>query len=209
MIIGRRWTGRDWSPREVRFQHAAPARTGPYAELFRSRISFGQARNELLLDADVLAAPLRHSDAQLSRFLRRHADGLLRTLDPAEKLTDVIRRWLARDLSCGAPRMAAAARELGVSPRTLQRRLAALGTPFATLVDEARREVALRCLAQPGATEGQLAFLTGFSDDRAFRRAFRRWTGLSPAAWRAGGMAHAVRERGVCGPSGRRRGARA
>jgi len=86
-------------------------------------------------------------------------------------------------------------------PRTFQRKLTGAGATFKALVDEARREAALRYLAQRGATQNQVAFLTGFSDDRAFRRAFRRWTGVSPASWRAPEVAPAVRSTGVRGPS--------
>jgi AraC-like DNA-binding protein len=77
----------------------------------------------------------------------------------------------------------AIARKMGVSRRTLQRRLADAGTSFRDAVDAARREVALAELARGASSMTDLAFLLGFSEHSAFARAFRRWTGKSPALW--------------------------
>jgi AraC-like DNA-binding protein len=201
VILGRRWTESDWSPCEVRFQHVAPIRTEPYQSLFRSRVSFGQARNEILFDAALLAKPLKHADPDVAAYLCRQAEIQSLAIRPATSLLDLVRRCVERELPNGAPTVTAVSRQLEVKRRTLQRRLAALGTSFSALVDEARREVALRCALKPGATENQLAFRTGLSEDRAFRRAFRRWTGLSFAEWRAREMAPRVRSHGARGPS--------
>jgi AraC-like DNA-binding protein len=69
-----------------------------------------------------------------------------------------------------------------MSARHLQRGLSSEGTSFQALLDDARRELAVRHLADPGATVANVAWLVGFSEPSAFHRAYRRWTGLSPRA---------------------------
>jgi AraC-like DNA-binding protein len=76
------------------------------------------------------------------------------------------------------------ARRLGVSARTLQRRLGEQGTSFAAIVDEVRRDLARREVALGKRSFGEIAFLLGFSQASAFDRAFRRWTGSTPSAYR-------------------------
>jgi hypothetical protein len=80
VVLGRRWTGSSWLPREVRFQHAAPANLAPYQTLFQAQVAFCQPRNELLLDASLLDQPLLQADPQLSAFLRRQGDLLVMQL---------------------------------------------------------------------------------------------------------------------------------
>jgi AraC-like DNA-binding protein len=78
------------------------------------------------------------------------------------------------------------ARRLALSARTLHRRLAEEGTGFSALVDEVRRTRALALLEDGKLAASQAAFLLGFQDPAAFFRAFRRWTGTTPRAWREG-----------------------
>ena len=84
----------------------------------------------------------------------------------------------------GLPGPAQVARRLGMSERTLHRRLAADGLTFRAIVDRARRETAESLLALPDHTLAEVAYLTGFSDQSAFQRAFKRWSGQTPLAFR-------------------------
>jgi AraC-like DNA-binding protein len=77
------------------------------------------------------------------------------------------------------------ARSLGLSPRSLQRRLADEGTRYNDLVDEVRRQFAELYLARPRLAVSEVAYLVGFTDPSAFFKAFRRWTGLTPSDYRA------------------------
>ncbi|MCH2241937.1 MAG: helix-turn-helix domain-containing protein, partial [Aquabacterium sp.] len=83
------------------------------------------------------------------------------------------------------PTRAEAAASLGLGERTLARRLAGLGTSYAALVDEARRELALQRVAQGGNTMRAIAHDLGYADLRCFHRSFIRWTGVAPGQWRA------------------------
>src|SRR5262249_49325856 len=99
--------------------------------------------------------------------------------------------WVRRVRRALEPRLASPcqvgeiARDLGTSRRSLQRQLAALGTSFAALLDHVRQERSLELVKDPGVTVASIAAQVGFTDSRAFVRAFRRWTGESPSAFRA------------------------
>ena len=73
------------------------------------------------------------------------------------------------------------AKELGMSSRTLARRLDDLGTSFGQILDGTRHQLAVRYLGEPNARASQIAFLLGYSEPSAFNHAFRRWTGVSPS----------------------------
>jgi AraC-like DNA-binding protein len=126
-----------------------------------------------------------HADANLARLLDRHAEGLLKHVvqhaSPAERL----RVWLVEVLSSGNPSVASAARALHMSVRTLHRSLQQEGTSFRELIDQLRQEQAATLLANPRYSVAEVGFLLGFTELSSFSRAFKRWTGKSPAAFRA------------------------
>ena len=94
-----------------------------------------------------------------------------------------LRQVLYRRAQRGQPAAAIAA-DLGLPPRTLQRRLASDGTSFGSLLEEVRRELALRLLSEPRTSVAEVAFALGFADQTAFHRAFVRWTGSTPGEHR-------------------------
>ena len=91
---------------------------------------------------------------------------------------------IADVLTDGIPSLAQVASDLGMSARTLQRRLSDQGLTFQALVDQARRETAERFLADTRYSSAEVAFLTGFSEQSAFTRAFKRWAGQTPGTYR-------------------------
>jgi hypothetical protein len=121
----RQMSGVDLSPREVRFEHPAPADLAPWLELFRCRVSFGTAVSVLVLSARDLDLPARTSAPALVRVLERHARDLLARLPSGATFSDRVRHSVARSLSGGPPSLRATAKALHASPRTVQRRLAA------------------------------------------------------------------------------------
>ena len=138
--------------------------------------------------AEYLDVPLPAAQPDARRYLARHAETLLdkgaaRAAGPSSVL-DEVRRKVEEQLLSGVPSAQMVATQLGMSPRTLQRRLEAEGTTFSALVDSTRRGRALQLLAEPGLTAQEVAFALGYSEPRAFHRAFRRWTGMSPGEYR-------------------------
>ena len=131
---------------------------------------------------------------RLLPIIERHLDELLAKPDAGHAWLGDVRSAIASSVCDGHPGIRAVARRLGLSVRTLQRRLGEQRTVFKTLVEDVRRELALRYLADGRTRLTDVAFLVGYSELSAFGRAFKRWTGSTP---------HAVR-RNLTAPSGTR-----
>jgi AraC-like DNA-binding protein len=144
-----------------------------------------QPRFALVLDAAHLAIPVVNADARLLGLLRRYADGLLAERARNDDLLTRAERWILENLHTGRVGAMQVARGLGMSDRTLARRLAEHGTTPALLVERLRQQLASRYLAERDFPLGQITYLLGYSDLSAFSRAFRRWTGHPPSEWRA------------------------
>lgn len=168
--------------------HGPPlASAREYTREFRARTVVRTPRNALIYSREAWEQPLRRSDADLNRTLRRHADLLLRRFSLPERgsTEDLVRRELLAMPHAGAASLETVARRLSMSPRTLQRRLRESGTSFEAVSRQLLSGLAQEYLRDPGLTIGEVAYLLGFSELSAFSRAFRRWTGQSPHDFRA------------------------
>lgn len=170
--------------RRVLFQHAAPADIEPHRRLFAAPLAFREHVNGFAFRSELLDAPVRGADPSLAALLERHADDLLARLPARDDLVHRVKAHVARALPGELPSLEATARALATSTRTLQRALRAEGTTYQTVVDEVRRDLALGHLKEAQRTVSEVAFLVGFTEVAAFTRAFRRWTGVVPSAWR-------------------------
>lgn len=168
---------------QVEFAHAERG-SGDFArQVFGCPVSFGGARNRFLLDPRWLAQPV----------VTHHPLGLAQALELLEAFAQ---KEQAKDDLCSAVERAAykvltggvglehIARELNMSGRTLRRRLAGSGVSFEALVENVRKTRALSLLTHSGFPVERVAAETGYSDVRNFRRAFKRWTGVSPSEYR-------------------------
>jgi AraC-like DNA-binding protein len=169
---------------EVSFQHPAPADTREHARIFRAPVRFGAARTEVAVAASCMQLPLSSSDPTLSAILVRQADDILARSEPAGDLRAAVRRALAGRLEASDIGLEAVAARLAMSPRSLQRGLAAEGTRLSTVIDELRRDLAVGHLDAGRLSLAEIGFVLGFSEPSAFHRAFRRWTGTTPDAYR-------------------------
>lgn len=173
-------------PREVHLRHPAPGAAMPHAGWFGGPVTWASDRDGLLLSADLLGRPNRLGDAGLSAYLDAQLDAALdRVRGEADDLAGTVRRAVERALSDGVPDLPRIAAALGRSERGLQRELAAEGLSFRTVVDGARRDLAEGLLVNSDYALAEIAFLAGFSEQSALTRAFRRWHGVPPAAFRA------------------------
>jgi AraC-like DNA-binding protein len=176
--------GPEFLPRRVMFQHAPPADIEPLRRLFGAPLAFREAVNGLVIRPELLAAPVRGADPSLGVLLERHASELLARLPAQGDVVYRVKGHLTRALPGEVPAIEATAKALGSSARTLQRALQAAGTTYQAAVDEVRRDLALAFLREPQRTVSEVAFLVGFTEVAAFTRAFRRWTGEVPSAFR-------------------------
>jgi len=135
-----------------------------------------------------LARPNALADTKLTSYLDRLAEQVLASVGGEATLRERVRRALWSELSEGVPALPRLARTLGMSDRTLQRQLREEGTTFAALLTELRREMAPSLLLDGKLAVSEVAFLLGYEDPSAFRRAFHRWFRRSPRAYRGAGQ---------------------
>jgi AraC-like DNA-binding protein len=163
----------------------APASTDEHTRIFGVVPTFGAAVNAIELAASDVARPCPAADPALSRVIERHAEAVLaRIPDPAATTAERVRARVAAVLVDGEVALADVAKYLKMSERSLQRRLGDEGRRFDELVDDLRHELAQRYLADPAIALGEIAYLLGYSEPSAFHRAFKRWTGTTPTAYR-------------------------
>jgi AraC-like DNA-binding protein len=173
----------DVDPVAVRFRHPAPATAEAHRAYFRCPVRFDADSDAVDFDEGTLARETRLGDEGLSAFLLARLEEL-RDQQTERTLAAQVRDAVTDALCDGVPSRDRIARRLGMSERTLHRRLADEGLTYRWLVNEARRGVAEALLAVPDHTLAEVAFLTGFSDQSAFSRAFKRWSGQTPGAFR-------------------------
>ena len=187
VVIGGQLTGTRVAPRAVAFLHARPASTAEHQRLFGVTPSFSQPVNAVEWDRAVLERPNPNADPALARTILRHAEALLAARPaPAASHTDRVRQLLVTALGEGDATLARAARALKMSARSLQRRLADEQMTFDRLLDDVRRQLATRYLADPNIAIAEVAYLLGYSEPSPFHRAFKRWTGTTPMEARRG-----------------------
>ena len=175
VMLARRLSGRPLSPTRAWVAHRGTA--PPELEHFLGcPLDFGREENGLEVPASVLALPLATVDPALTSWLQRAVLPAGGEADALARLRSLLRTSLEAPLS-----LKAAARLVGQSPRSLQRRLADEGTTYHRETDRVRREVASELLAE-GLAVKEVAFRCGFSDARSFARAYKRWTGSTPGA---------------------------
>lgn len=181
--LGRRGTGRHLRPIRVEM-----TRTGPVSEAHRSYfdapVRTGCAQNVLVLDRADLDLPFAGYNPELLAILDPSLAASLGEIEAQSSLPDQVKILIKRRIASGKPDIADVAREMGMSERTLQRRITEQGTSYRGLMDEARRELGRHLLSDGQSGIDEIAFLLGFQDTSSFYRAFRAWEGLTPAEWR-------------------------
>lgn len=174
-------TGVSEPPEQVVVAHAEPRVDLGFGA---ARVRWGAGYNVLLYPAHVFDAAVAHADPTLLPILDEYAAQLLPPEDPASGWRARVRDHLRRHLCGGVPSLEQTARHLGTSSRNLQRQLASLSTTYSEVLDTHREDEARRLVADPSLALDEIAFLLGYSGSRAFVRAFKRWTGRSPGAFR-------------------------
>lgn len=174
--------GEGWNPDEVFLSRSSPPDQKPYKRVFRAPLRFNADQNSIAFSSRWLKHPLPGADPLLHRYLEEEAQDSY-----AQRDTNMVRRlggilrWLLVTQTCS---VANAASLLHVHERTLNRRLSDEGTNFRQELDNTRYEVAKQFLAGSRIPLEKLATVLGYSDKTAFSRAFKRWSGITPAKWR-------------------------
>lgn len=185
LMLGRSFIGAPISPVRVELASSAPADVRPHQRLFAAPIAWSAPVPRLIFDDAVLDQPLPQHDAVLQELVSRSAEALLAALATRETWCARTREAIAALLRDGSPDVARVAKSLGTSRRTLQRRLTGEGQTFESVLDQVRYEMAAGFLADEQRSIADVAWLVGFRELSAFYRAFRRWSGRTPAEYRA------------------------
>lgn len=181
--IMRQLCGSDWRQTEVWFTHRMPRDTGPYRQFFRAPLRFDMEKSGLFFSARWLNCSVQAADPELHRLLQKTIDGMEARFkdDFPQQVRRVVRQALI-SRHATADEVAAL---FSIHSRTLHRRLREQGITFQDLVDECRYAIARHMLQNSDTSLIQIADIVGYADARAFSRAFKRWTGTTPAKWRS------------------------
>lgn len=174
--------GPNWNPLEVRLAHRKPDDVAPFRRFFQAPLRFNAAENALVFFADTLRRPLPEAEPELRRLLMKQIEAL--EAQYADQLPEQVRGLLRTALLTGHGNIDQIASLFSMHSRTLHRRLTEAGTGFRQLVDESRFEIARQMLDDTDADVGHVAHVLNYADPSAFTRAFRRWSGTTPAQWR-------------------------
>lgn len=169
----------------VDIAHPKPSYANKYQTLFGGAVSFGAAATRLAFNSGHLSDPIPHRNPYVYSAVLRQVNGLLARLQPRRSFGRKIRRLISRQMATDKIDADTLARQCNMSRQTLYRRLKKEGLGFHELVEQVRRDKALRYVASDRYALGEIAFLLGFSELSAFSRAFKRWTGIAPAQYRA------------------------
>jgi AraC-like DNA-binding protein len=172
------------APLIVQLPYRRPTDVKEHVRFFDAPLEFGSLGAALLLRNEDLARPNALADGKLTSYLDRLAEQILASVGGESSLRERVRRVLWSELPEGVPSLPRLSRALGLSDRTLQRQLRQEGTTFAALLADLRREMAPALLRDGRLAVSEVAFLLGYEDPSAFRRAFHRWFGRSPRAYR-------------------------
>ncbi|MGB0865867.1 MAG: AraC family transcriptional regulator [Granulosicoccaceae bacterium] len=181
--VGRSLSTCNIIPVEIKLQQQPPENIEPYTALFSCPVLFSQQENSISLREEDLNIPIAAQDPRLSQLAQDLAVKDLNKLT-ARTIAEEVCVRIENSLADGEPKIAAVAASMGLSPRSLQRKLAAENQTYARLLDDTRKRMAHEMVLKPSEQIKNLAYDLGFSDQSNFNRAFKRWFSLSPTEYR-------------------------
>ena len=183
--LGRWITGAEMPLREVRFRHAAPEDTLPFSTFFGCPVRFSAGENALLFSAALLAQPLVQADSELNLAMCAEARKVIARRGGETGIATLVRQILVPLMPKCEASLKHVAAGMGITPRTLQRRLTGADFSFQAILADTRRELAQVYLRDPALTALDVALLLGYAEQSSFTRAFRNWFATTPSDWRA------------------------
>lgn len=185
-IISKEVSTSNFVPLAVFFKHSARGDASVFESHFGCPVHFESGRDALLVSEEYLHTPNKLGDETIAQFFDTHLEDELAAISNDDGLEQSVRRVVMESLSDGVPSVSFIAEKLSMGSRTLQRRLADRGHSFQSVVDMARKDLAKRLLRETDYSLAEVAFLTGFSEQSGFNRAFKRWAGQTPRSYKLG-----------------------
>jgi AraC-like DNA-binding protein len=171
-------------PVYVSFSHSATAPLDHYEAIFSCPVRFNQPINEVVFTREIFEIPIRSANPKLFRLMKRKLAQRLEKLASSQRLSCKTNLYLRSNVDQGFPAIDVVAKDFGLAVSTFQKHLRNEGTHYTQLVEDARHQLALLHLSQSDKSVAALAAELGFSSQNAFIRAFKRWEGVTPSAFR-------------------------
>ena len=167
-------------PYRVGFMHPCPNYASKYEPILGSNIEYEQPQLFVELTVDLLSTPISDSNPTLTTLLDQQAEAMLRALPNKSEFDIALRKSIIKCLQNGTPSLGAISKTLNISSRTLHRRLEDRCLNFGSLLQKIRHELAIQYLREKRLSIIEISFLLGYSEQSAFSRAFKQWTGKTP-----------------------------
>ncbi len=176
-------TGVPIHPFEVRFIYPQPESTAEYERVFCCPVYFGQKENSFTIDWGIVNTPILMANPELLQYFEKYAQDFLDEMDRQNEHTRAVTRIILSRLDDEKLSIGKIAKEMSVSVRTLQKRLEEEGVVFSDLLKDVRERLAKKYLCEDYTVE-QITYLLGFSEPSVFRKAFKKWSGVTPKEYR-------------------------
>ncbi|WP_293684150.1 MULTISPECIES: AraC family transcriptional regulator [unclassified Spirosoma] len=177
-------TGITITAKEIQFAYPRPIDIREHERVFApAKLSFDAPETVMILDASLLDLPILNASPTLSALFEKHAKDLLDKLK-TPTISSRVKTEIVTIMKGEEPTLATVADRLAMGIRTLQLRLKEAGTSYQQLLDETRKELAVRHLREPNLSTTDIAYLLGFAEPSVFFRSFKKWTGQTPGAFR-------------------------
>jgi AraC-like DNA-binding protein len=170
---------------EVWVKAGPPYDMSEYNRIFKCPILFNQPYPGLVFPSDALDIPLKHPNPVLLSLLEHHANSFLNKIDEEDQFSRKISLRFFESIQGSNATIEEMAKDLGMSKRVLQNKLKEEGVTFSELANNVRQELAKSYLAEKRYTIDDITYLVGFSEPSVFRRAFKRWTGMTASQYRS------------------------
>ena len=200
----RQLTNRRLIPSQIRVMHSRAKAVAEFRSFFGCEVEFGSNIDEVVFPGAVKLMPIGSADPYLNELLIKYCNEALAHRDRSS-LRSGVENTISHLLPHGKAQVGEIARRLGMSQRTLARRLASEGLTFSGVLDELKADLARGHLKDGNFPISQIAWLLGYRDVSAFTNAFKRWTGLTPRQYRSLGKFTSIASRSKLGSQARRR----
>lgn len=186
-LLVRFWSwliGRNVTPDAIYFDFPAPTEAREFRHLFPCPVLFDQSCNRIVFNASFLNKPLVQNPLSLARFLKDSFAQLILGGSPEIGLPQQIRAIISKEYGNNFPDFSVICEKLNMTPQTLRRRLKDLNTSYQEIKDAIRQDASIYYLSKEELSIDEIALMMGFSEASSFHRAFKKWTGKTPASFR-------------------------
>jgi AraC-like DNA-binding protein len=177
-------TGKNLEPHAIHFDFPEPPQAGEFRRLFKGRVVYGAARNALIFPDSWLGLPLVQNPLSLSKFLKDSLALIIVGNAQPIGLPEQIRAIISKEYGNTFPDFSQVCDQLNMTPQTLRRRLKEENTSYQEIKDQIRQDASFYYLAKEELSIDEIALMMGFSEASSFHRAFKKWTGQTPAGYR-------------------------